>query len=367
MNGVSRRWRIGLAILLTGSPSAGFAQHVEPHASFVADILANPIGGQRHDATYTHQLVAGVELTPSATSPFSLTLSGAWTAGVSLSERAIGDSSGVQGTYNGGDGLWLYQFQVTHRTSHNELIVGRIAASDSFGVLDGFGAFVNGAFSSNGGAISINTLGRATSPSSSWGVTDTWHSDRLTLKLGAFLSDPNRFALAKHGLDFTMRPKDGVLGMVETVFAGPASLDFGLGAYHDTGRITRFDGASRRGSNGAYLWIERVRGDAPIGFFAMAQVAFKTDRSLFPFFAIAGLSSSARIFGRPEDTISIGVHSGRFGRASGKRGWESAVELNYDIPVIERVSIKPNLQYILNPSDSFPDALILGVQIQSHI
>jgi porin len=351
--------------MLSSAPAR--AQVVTPQVLMTANALSNPVGGERQSTTYTHQLVGGATVKPEDSSDWQVTVSGAWTAGKSLTANAIGDTSGVQGTYNGGNGFWLYQLELRRTTEHSELAIGRLAASDSFGVLAGFSNFVNAAFSSNGGAISINDPGRATSPSSTWGVTAKAVEGPFALKVGAFLSNPNCFALNRHGRDFALRPGDGVIAMVEATAALSPSLNVGLGGYHDTAPVTLFDGSNGRGNNGAYAWVERPAVGAGPSLFVMAQVAPKADRNVYPVFVIAGATWSASRIGRPDDRTSIGAHAGRFSRESGHSGWEAVMEIDYQYKLDDKIVLQPDLQYIVRPGGEFSDAIVVGAQVSFHL
>src|SRR5207245_1112320 len=114
---------------------------------------------------------------------------------------------------------------------------GRIAAGDSLPGVKGMDQFINSAFSSNGGAIALNDPGRKTTPTSTWGVLGQRSWDDLELRGGLFLSDPNRMTVGKHGLDFTARPADGVLGFAEAVRPVGGGLRAGVGAFADSAHV----------------------------------------------------------------------------------------------------------------------------------
>lgn len=315
-------------------------------------------GGQSKAGTYVHTLEGGVSAP--VTSGWAAVLQGAWTAGAALSPRAIGDVEGVQGAFNSGNGLWLYELKAAYSSDRASLQAGRLSSGDAFPGVAGMSQFVNSAFSSNGGAISLNDPGRATPPMASWGAWGKRRFGEVELRGGAFLSDPARMTLDKHGVDFSFRPSDGVLLFGEAVapIAGPFKV--GLGGYADSARLTAFDGRTVRSDQGGYVWIEAPPDDArPLSGFAMVQVAPRTDRNLEPLFLIGGVTWRR---------LSFGASAGEFSHASPHRGWETTLEANYRQPLTAHVALRPDLQWVISPGGKGGrDALVLGVQLEASL
>jgi porin len=296
-----------------------------------------------------------------------VTVQGAWTAGRDVSSRAIGDVAGVQGPFNTGDGLWLYEAKATYATDRTTLQVGRVSTGDALPGVAGMSQFVNSAFSSNGGAITVNDPGRATTPGSTWGVWGKTEAGGLEIRGGGFLSDPHRTSLAKHGLDLSFAPDKGVIGFGELA----APVADGLRAFGDSGRRPAFAGGDVRGDQGYYLWLEKPapdKGQALSGF-AMLQAAPQTDRNLQPLFLIAGVTWQGFSTRRPDDTVSLGATTGRFSHDSPLRGWETTLETNYRVTLSQHIGVRPDLQYVISPGGKGGgrDALVLGVQFEAGL
>ena len=357
----------GLLTLAASAASAASAQEAAGFRfDYTADAFANLSGGFRDDATIAHQAVlsyAGL-----LSERWSVRAAAAATFGDSLSERAIGDVQGVQGAYAGGDALWLYEASLTREFARGIVTFGRLSSGDAFGTVGTMGEeFVNSAFSSNGGAVSINDPGRLPSPASSWGATLAWRwSDRLETRGGLFLSDPER-ATADRPADRSFRPADGVLGFAEVVARPSEAWELGAGAYADSARFDTFDGGSERGNGGLYGWVAgRLAGPDEgrrLDGFLMLQAAPRDDRSLQPFAAFAGLTLAAPFASRPDDALNLAVAAGRFSDDSGLDGAETVLELNYRYAVSDQLSLRPDLQYVINPGGLHDDALVAGVQL----
>lgn len=367
-----RRFRI-LAIAALATLVSGVAQAEDagptPLFSYTGAFNGVVAGGRSRAATYVHALAAGVQAPIG--DGWSWTVQGAWTAGADLSARAIGDVQGVQGPFNSGNGLWLYEVKATYRSDTTTLQAGRLSSGDALPGVAGMDQFVNSAFSSNGGAITVDDPGRATTPSATWGVWGRRAAGPVELRGGAFLSDPRRMTLHKHGLDWSFRPADGVLAFGEAVAPVGGGLRAGLGAYGDSARMTAFDGRPVRGDEGYYLWVERPAPDAgeALSGFAMVQAAPRRDRNLEPLSLFGGLTWQGLLPSRPHDALSAGITAGRFSRLSPLRGWETTLEANYRLAVTPHLNARPDLQYVIAPGGrgGGRNALVLGVQLEASL
>ena len=361
---------LAVAAALMGAVSgpAMAASAFTPTLTYTADPFA-VVGADKDDAaTYTHQVVAGgsYALDPK----WSLTVLGAWTAGASLSEQAVGDIAGVQGVFNNGDQLWLYQVQVTGTFKQGSITLGRQSAGDAFGALPVMGQFVNSAFSSNGGAISVNDPGRATSPASSWGATGSLTaSSAVTLKGGAFLSDPSLFAGGFRGSRLAFKPGRGVLGFAEADIQLKSGWTLGVGGYADSADQPRFSGGTADGTHGVYASLDAAlipgakTADPPkLEGFVLMQHA-PADRSPQPWFTAAGLVLTGPHPARPKDVLAFAVQSGRIARGAGG-GRETTLELNYLATLNSQWGVRPTVQYVIGPSGQGGDAWVFGAQLQ---
>jgi len=348
---------------------AGTDAGAKPLFAYTGDVDGVAAGGRSRSGTYVHVMTGGVQAPLGG--GWSVTVQGAWTAGANLSARAIGDVAGVQGPFNTGNGLWLYEAKANWQSDAAMLQLGRLSAGDALPGVAGMGQFVNSAFSSNGGAITVNDPGRAATPASTWGAWGRTRAGPIELRGGALLSDPARMTLRKHGLDFGFHPNDGVIAFAEAVAPVGGGLRAGLGAYGDSAHLPAFDGRTVKGDEGWYLWVEKPAPDkgAALSGFAMLQAAPRQDRNLQPLFLIGGLTWQGLIAQRPSDALSVGATAGRFSDRSPLRGWEGLIEANYRLTINQHLAIRPDLQWVIHPSGrgGGRDALVAGVQLEAAL
>ena len=364
-----------LAVLVVATAAAGAARAEDvtsaptPLFAYTGAFNVVAAGGRSRVGSYVHTAAAGVKLPVSG--PWSLTVQGAATAGTDLTTRVLGNVAGVQGPFNAGNGFWLYEVKLSYETEAAKLFVGRLSSGDALPGVSGMDQFVNSAFSSNGGALSVNDAGRGTTPAATWGVTGRRSFAAVELRGGAFLSDPARMTLGKHGLDLSFRPGDGVFGFAEAVAPVGGGLKAGLGAFGDSARFATFDGRTERGNGGAYAWIERPPPDKGPGIsgFAMAEAAPGAEKNLQPLFLIAGMTWHGLNGRRPEDSASLGVASGRFSHRSPLHGTETVLEADYRFTLSDHFGVRPDLQYVINPGGraAARNALVLGVQLEASL
>jgi porin len=161
-----------------------------------------------------------------------------------------------------------------------------------------------------------------------------------------------------------------VLAFAEAV-APLGGLKVGLGGYHDSARVQAFDGRTVRGNDGYYLWLERPAPEsgAALSGFAMVQAAPREDRSLQPLFLIGGFTWRGINPARPDDALSLGATGGRFSGESGLSGWETTIEANYRLQLNDHLALRPDLQWVLQPSGRTgpPDALVVGFQLEASL
>ena len=358
-----------LASAAATSAVAQSASEAGLRGAYTMDALGNVSGGFRRSASVVQR--ADLGFNSDVANGWSVAATVSATTGRSVSARAVGDVQGVQGVYAGGNAIWLYEIRLIRTFENGEFSIGRMSSGDAFGSVDGMEQFVNSAFSSNGGAISINDPGRLPSPASSWGARGEWRWENgAEVRGGAFLSDPRR-ANADNPRDPAFDPNDGVLAFAEGSIAPREGWRAGLGVWADSARFDTLSGGTRRGNQGAYAFVTgRLAGEENwrrLDGFAMLQVAPRRDRSLMPWSGVAGVTLRQPFEGRDDDSANLAITVGRFSRESGRSGSETTIEANYRYALTDQIAIRPVAQYVINPGGLYRDALVLGVHLEAEL
>lgn len=143
-----------------------------------------------------------------------------------------------------------------------------------------------------------------------------------------------------------------------------------IGAFHHTATFTTWDGGVDGGTEGLWLTFEQhvwrenptVDGDRQgLGVFAGFGSADE-HVSAFARSAVAGLSWVGPLAGRDDDVLGFGVFHARLSDdpGAGTPHDETAFELLYKVQLTPAISLKPEVQYIVNPGgqDGVDDAFV---------
>ena len=336
--------------------------NVKPILSYTGNMLGSVNGREDAYSTYSHEIDFGAEV--NFGDKWNLTAIGAWTYGDSLSDEAIGDLSGVQGTFNGGDHVWLYQLMLTKDYGQGSFGFGRMAVTDTFISVDSYDYFVNSSFSSNGGAVTTNDGGISSGPTSGWGAYGIYKfQENIEIKLGSYLSNQENFEETDNGLDWSFDPNNGVVTFIEGTYGITNATNVGLGGYYDTAEFEEFNGNIDEDNEGVYGWIESALTDKLTGSL-MIQFAPEDDKNIFPLFGIGTLIYKGLLENRPDDVAAIGFYYGDISsEASVSANSESMIEANYSIALTDNITVQPDAQYIINPGGADDDVWVLGIQV----
>lgn len=302
------------------------------------------------------------------------------------------------------DSTRLYTWWFETELAGWSLRAGALLADEEFGGTDGGGHLVNSVFGWPAfiSANTVNTgpaffvaapgvrLARTISPALKWhgGIYD---GDTFDSPEG----DPT---VNRHGLHYRLGGAQGWFLITELVYAPAAGLTrLKLGAWHHTatfadqhvdvaGRPFLLSGAEARahsGNTGTYASVEHVllgTPDKPGHLDAFARLGgAPSDRNTLTWALDTGLSWHGPLPGRPDDVAAVGfAHAAFSSRAAATArlldptapalDHEQALELSYTISLNERVSLKPDLQYIRHPGGSRAqrDALLVMLRVNAE-
>ncbi len=387
-----------------GTRSALETKGVTLRAGYLSESAANPSGGLRQGATYTHQVDAGFDLDldklinlPGGKIHVLFTER----AGQSLAAQSIGSIISVQEVFGSGQNIRLAEFSYEQSVLNDRLKakLGWIHASDDFASSPLFCYFQNNGFCGQV-AIVINS-GFTIFPSGSWGaVLRAGIYDDFYLKTGVYEVNPtlsraaNGFKLGTSGATGVIVP--GEIGWQPVL--GPAALPghYRIGGYYDTSDASYLGSpiggpqSTMRGRWGFYFQADQMvlrtgpgsRPGLDQGLTVLAVAAYAgPDTALLQYYWQFGFLQRGTFAGRDQDTIGLAVSQVRVSNqlvASQNlantqlpgsvpvQSAETTIELNYRAQLTPWSSVMPNIQYVMQPNavTSIPNALVLGLQVR---
>jgi porin len=159
-----------------------------------------------------------------------------------------------------------------------------------------------------------------------------------------------------------------------TLAGGVLPGRLGLGGWGHTGRLEQFEGGAQGGTAGAYLvfdqmlWREHPQDEKDIqGIATFFQYGYAdADVSEVGEHLGTGFTWTGLIPHRDEEVLGLGATWARLSDHVGfRRDFELALELFYKLRLTPWATIKPDLQYIINPSGgSVSDVLAATVRVE---
>jgi porin len=167
-------------------------------------------------------------------------------------------------------------------------------------------------------------------------------------------SDNGVFLIGEAGLQWRNAP----------VFKGGGNLK--LGAWGHTGTFTRFDGSEKNGIQGYYVIFDQTlwqpEGESQEGRGLRTFLEYgRTQKSVNAIYRHlgGGLAWTGPFASRPLDLVGFSPQYAYISPLSGlPRPYELALEMFYRLQVTRWTSVMTDLQYIINPGGTYPDALV---------
>jgi len=387
------------------------ADGVSFSATYTNNIAGNPVGGKTRSATYTDNLGFGANLDfgkligwPGA----SLVISGLNRAGTSLSQVAIGNQFTVQQVYGEQTVMFFaLAFEQKLWDDRVSLKLGRFAAGDDFASSPLYWIYMNNGIDGNPQALPVNTK-FSTYPVATWGGRLRLEPSRETTALfGIYQTANHGYQPAYHGLDWSIRPGDGVfliaqLGWTPTFFPPGSSPElaqpkdagkqtapaagcgypahFWFGAYYSPWDYGQFGTAATAPYSYGFYWhadqmVFREKPGSDQGLTIWSAFVYSPQQSVakLPFQANAGLVYQGLVPSRDQDQAIFGAIYGLFSSdyarstaqsGGGSPSYELDLEWGYRIQFSKFLYVQPDLQWVINPggAHNIPNALVLGAQ-----
>ncbi len=358
-------------------------------ASFVTDMMGNPIGGRARGFAYagSYGLSVNLDLTKAGWKDFDIFSSMVWRTGTNLSQRKIDNQFPVAQVF-GSQTVKLNELYFIQTLLNGNLAfkAGRLDAGNDYFASSLYWKFVNNAFDGNPISIFFNVPFTAY-PNSTWGAYLMFKPyKRLSAKFAVYNANSKIKKNKYHGINFTFKSTNGVIWITEWCgLINQEAEDRGMpgnykvGAFYLTGDEPKFTGGKQSGDPCFYLlfdqMIYRPAGkDSDRGLTPFVSLVFAPkNRNLFPFFANCGLVYKGLFASRPDDFANLGFVYGKYSTTLAgvqkkhhiePQNFESVIEINYWIHAKKWLNIVPDFQYIIHPKGrNVPNAYVIGAQI----
>ena len=306
-----------------------------------------------------------------------------WNNGGSINSK-VGDSFGVSNIETV-EALRLFEAWVQYAPQHPErsLRLGLYDLNIEFDATDTGGVFLNSTFGMGIDFAQSGEAGPSAFPLTSLAVRGQWRFDERWRVQGVLADgvpgDPER----PERTSVKLSSDDGLLGVVE-IEHNEGGRRWVLGHWRYSARFDELaatlpDGSPRRsrGNAGSYAFVETpVTGPLAAGREASAVLRVGHADPRFNSFRDSlqlALAWQGGLLGREGEVFGVAVAHARHGEeariagaAAGEplRRDETVFELTWKFPVAPRLTLQPDLQYIVHPG-SVPgrrDALVAGVR-----
>lgn len=346
---------------------------------YTSEIWRNVSGGREQGSVYLDNLDATLEIDAERLFGWRGTrvlLYGLYNNGRSLSGEKVGDLQVVSNIETGVEAARLYEAWIeTPVTDRGSLLVGLYDLNREFDVLESAVRFINSAHGIGTDFGQSGRNGPSIFPVTSLALRFAWQwNDRIRWRAAVLdgvpgdPDDPGATTIDLGGGDGAL-----LVGEIEWAQQGRRLL---AGAWGYTADFPRWPdpaapGPTRRGDGNGGLYL---RGETPLGaggatLFARVGVA-DGDYNPFSGFLGAGVEWAGSIAARPQDSFGIAIAlaetSNAYRRAFDAEPREFKLEMTYRMPIGERITLQPDLQYIRNPGldPTLDDAWAIGLRFE---
>ncbi len=402
-----------------GARDALYKEGVDFSLTYTNNIAGNPAGGLDQGFTYTDNTLIGAAFDMEKLVGWNgatFTVSGLNRAGSSLSQDYIGNQFTVQQVY-GGQTAMFYALILEQKLLDDRLALkaGRFAAGDDFASSPIYWLYMNNGIDGNPQAVPVNAQFSAY-PWAVWAARlKAKVTSEIDVMVGAYQVSNRVFNPAYHGLDWSIRPDDGILlvsqiGWSPEFFkqsvpapsekhsdqdgkslAGKSMLPmteqkglpghYWFGAYYSPWQYPQFGTTQTAGNGYGFYWNadqmvyqESPGSDQGLTLWSAFVLSPQENISKVPFQANGGVVYKGLIPARDQDYSVFGVAYGQFSRDyaatqsainQGNPGYELVLEWGYRLQVNQFLYVQPDIQWVINPGgrSEIPNALVLGAQM----
>lgn len=285
--------------------------------------------------------------------------------GNGISENKVGDFQ-VLSNIDADDYFQVSQVWYTHTFENAWLKAGKQDSNEDFAFVEYGLEFIN---SSPGFSPTIPLV---TYPDQDWGLAlGLQLTQRFETRVGLYQGDPD----GGRSLGSTFRSLKGPMALVQqgmTYEVGGRPGEIRLGAWWNGANNDRLDGTGVESDTaGLYVtWDQLVYQEDPdeansergVGVFAQLGLSDEDVIEAESYLGI-GMQAIGLWEGREDDIVGLGLFHVRLSRdLQTPHRRETAIELFYKLQVTPLWSLKPDIQFIVNPGGNSDDAFVIGLR-----
>lgn len=396
---------------------------VEFSLTYTNNIAGNPVGGKSQGFTYTDNIGFGATFNLEKLVGWqgaALTVSGLNRSGSSLSQDNIGNQFTVQQVF-GGQTAMFYALYIEQRMFDDKITLklGRFATGDDFASSPLYWYYMNNGIDGNPQALPVNTQFSAY-PWAVWAARVRADiSEEFNAMAGVYQVSTRVFDREYHGMDWSIRPDDGVLmigqvGWTPEFFKRPVTTPaaaapaangkstvdqksfksvsavpemaglpghYWMGAYYSPWQFQQFGSDETAGNSYGFYWHadQMVFQESPgslqgLTLWTASVLSPQQNIAKLPFQLNAGAVYAGLVPGRDADATMLGFVYGKFSRdfarsvdvdGAGFPEYEIVLEAGHRFQINQFLYAQPNLQWVINPggTGNIPNALVLGAQV----
>lgn len=356
-------------VVLTGSAYAG---DITTSATYTGEVLRNVAGGVRRATVYLGNLDVDAQWHPGNNEHLTTYVHLLVDHGEKPSDF-VGDAQGVS-NIAAPDAMRVYEAWVDYNVGMFGVRAGVYDLNTEFDVTPDGGLFSNSSFGITPEFSQGGPLGPSIFPYTGLAVRARTESDGNYLQFAVLDGMPGDKKDPRKP-NFHLSKQEGVLLVSEVGRAAKtqsgSEYKIAAGVWHFTADFERIkSGASQQGNSGAYALADGVIGQwETASLSGFLQVGIADDRvNGIANYVGAGLVVSGFLNSRPKDRVGLALARAKFSDdardADGLLSAETAIELNYEMPINEWFTLQPNVQRVIHPSGdpSLKNAWAIGAR-----
>ena len=255
----------------------------------------------------------------------------------------------------------LQQFWYQHQVNDNvSVLFGLHDLNSEFYVSEYGSLFLNSSFGI-GPDITAN-VPTSLWPEAGYAARLDVHGEHLYLHIAAYDGNPSTRRIDS--------ATEGMMWISETAYVQGASA-YKLGVWQHTADKTAVDGTVYGSDSGAYAVVDQAFSDS-VGMFMQLGFA-PSDRNEISQYVGLGLHMHGLIPSRYHDTFGIAMAHAAFSGLNRSinqlAAAETTVEITYDAPINEHISLHPALQWIQHPGgqSALSPAKVAMLRVEMHL